>query len=120
MPAIRAAAIAIALFALATPFDAEAKKKHGKHWKKKGAHAAWVHRVDRRARLERDLAVLVAARPRLPDGSRIVLNAPARAVLRRAPSLPRPAAPLPRGDLATAQRRASAVDSFLRSHSPLQ
>lgn len=122
MRALRIAMAALAVAALVAAPDAVAKKGH-KKGHKKGPRVVRVERIERRA-IERDLAALVAARPRLPDGSRIVLNT------RSAPT-PRSVVPVPvrRPALAprafatstaalTAQRRASAVDTYLRTHQP--
>lgn len=107
--------------------DDDDDRRKGKRWKKTGPRHAWVHHADRR--LERDLARLVAAKPRLPDGSRIVLNLPRDVAPARIASVPRPArvvrganvarvatAPRLARDARYAQRRASAVDSYLRAH----
>lgn len=115
MPLIRTAAVLLAALALAMPNAADAKRKHGKGWKKKGPRAAWVHRVDRRDRLERDLARLIAARPRLADGSRIVQNSPSRAVVQRVASTTRVLRSAP---AVVDQRRTDAVSSFLQRHPP--
>lgn len=129
MRPIRLLAASLALAALASSPSALADKGKGKGkgkgWKKKGTPHAWVNPSDRR--LQRDLARLVAARPRLPDGSRIVINAP-RGVAPAAPrtsaspryaAAPRhAAAPRPGADAGAVQRRMSAVDSYLRTHRP--
>jgi hypothetical protein len=112
---IRSVVAALAVAALALPVDAPAKKGHKKHGGKGGRHA-WVHPQDRR--VERDIARLVAARPRLPDGSRIVITAP-RAPVSARMRITRPPSAAPAFATArTDQRRASAVDAFLRTHRP--
>lgn len=122
MHVLRTAATALAVLALAGSPDALAKKGHGKGRGKGGPPHAIKHG---RKHLERDLAALIAARPRLPDGSRVVLRAPPppsptrrlRATPTGAAALP---APVPIGsDPLTAQRRVAAVDAYLRSHRPL-
>jgi hypothetical protein len=114
---IRTIAAALVVAGLAMPTDAPAKKGHKKHGKKKGGRHAWVHPADRRR--ERDLARLVAARPRLPDGSRVVIDAPRPPAPVRTPVPRLVRAPSPvASDVLVAQRRTSAVDQFLRTHRP--
>lgn len=122
MRGLRLAMAAVAVAALVAAPEADARKGHRKGHEKR-AHWVRVERVERRS-IEHELAALVAARPRLPDGPHIVPNtrpspaprgiasAPARRPTRSMPTF----TPSP-GALAD-QRRASAVDAYLRSHPP--
>lgn len=122
MRALRIAMAALAVAAMVAAPDAAAKKGH-KKGHKKGPRVVRVDRIERRA-IERDLAAIVAARPRLPDGSRIVLNTRPLPTPRGIASVPvrrRALAPRPFAASTaalTAQRRASAVDTYLRTHQP--
>lgn len=114
---IRTFAALAAALALALPADVVARKKG--HHGKRGKHAgrARMHVVHRGP--PRDLARLVAARPRLPDGSRIVVNVP-RTLAAPRTSAPRAMPTAPAADAWVAQRRRDAVAGYLHAHAPLR
>lgn len=107
-------ALATAL-ALALPVDAVAKKKG--HHGKRGKHAgrARVHLVERTP--PRDLARLVAAGPRLPDGARLASAEPRALPVARIAS-PQAVPTSTASDPWVAQRRRDAVEDYLSRHAP--